>query len=61
MDEIATNGDDGVDLKRCRVAVEKEIERVKELDETANTEALEDAYNRLTAFVDRKEKVRNKL
>ena len=61
LDEIATNGDDGVDLKRCRVAVEKEIERVKELDETANTEALEDAYNRLTAFVDRKEKVRNKL
>jgi len=58
LDEIATDGDDRVDLKRCRIAVENEIERVKDLDRTANTEALEDAYNRLTAFV---EKVRDKL
>jgi len=59
LDEIATNGDDGVDLKRCRTAVEKEIERVKELDRTAAIGALEDAYNRLTSFVDHREKVRD--
>lgn len=59
LDEIATDGDDGVDLKRCRIAVEEEIERVKDLDGTATTEALEDAYNRLTAFVNHGEKVRD--
>jgi hypothetical protein len=32
MDEIAMSGDDRIDLKRCRIAVEKEIERVRDLD-----------------------------
>ena len=30
VDEIARNGDDRVDLKQCRTAIEKELERVKE-------------------------------
>lgn len=57
LDEIATNGDDGVDLKRCQTAVEKEIERAKGLNGTTTIGALEDAYNRLTTFVDHREKV----
>lgn len=61
VDEIAMNGDNGVDLKRCRIAVEKEIERVKELAGAAATPALEEAYDRLTTFIDSREKVCDEL
>jgi len=61
VDEIAMNGDDRVDLKRCRIAIEKEIERVKELDGGTSLAALEEAYSRLTAFIGHREKVRDDL
>ena len=61
LDEIATNGDDRVDLKRCRIAVRKEIERVKELDGATSIVALEKAYSKLTVLASHGEKVRDEL
>ena len=62
MDDIAKSGDDRVDLKQCRVAVEKEIERVTELDEATNiVGSLKEAYNRLTVSIDYRENVRDRL
>ena len=58
VDEIARNGDDRVDLKQCRTAIEKEIERVKELDGVTNIVALEETYSTLSTFIDHREKVR---
>lgn len=47
------NEDDGVDLKWCRVATEKEIERVRELDEALNiVKSLDKAYTRLTDHIE---------
>jgi len=58
MDEIGMSGDDRVDLKQCRVAVEKEIERVKGLDGAKSiVRSLEDAYDRLTALINYREMV----
>ena len=52
------NEDDRVDLKWCRVATEKEIERVRELDEALNiVKSLDDACTRLTPLIDRIEQV----
>ena len=63
VDEIAMNGDDRVDLKQCRIAIEKEIERVKELDGATNIDimTLEDTYTRLSTFIDHREKVREEF
>ena len=58
VDEIAMKGDDRVDLKQCRTAIEKEMERVKELDWATNrVVTLEDTYARLSTFIDHREKV----
>jgi hypothetical protein len=62
MDEIAMNGDDRIDLKQCRVVIEKEIERVKELDGTLDiVKSLDDAYTRLTALIDHRDMVRDEF
>jgi len=61
LDEIAMNGGDRVDLIQCRIAIEKEIERVKELDAAICIAALEEAYSRLTALIGHREKVRDEL
>ena len=62
MDDIAKSVDDRVDLKQCRIAVEKEIERVTELDgATSIVRSLKEAYNRLTVLIDYREKVRDGL
>lgn len=63
VDEIAMDGDDRVDLKWCRIAVEKEIERVKAKgpDGAVITKRLEGACHNLTAIISRKEKVRDEL
>ena len=53
------NGGDRVDLIQCRIAIEKEIERVKGLDPATCIAALEEAYSRLTALIDHREKVRD--
>lgn len=46
------NGDDGIDLKRCRVAIEGEIERVKKLDGASSIlTSLDEAFTRLTALI----------
>lgn len=55
------NGGDRVDLIQCRIAIEKEIERVKEVDVAACIAALEEAYSRLTALIDHREKVRDEI
>ena len=60
MDGIAMSGDDRIDLKQCRVVVEMEIERVKELDRALGiVRSLGDAYTRLTALIDHRERVRD--
>ena len=61
LDEIAINGGDKVDLKQCRIAIEKEIERVKELDGATCIATLEEAYSRLTSFIHHRDKVRDEL
>jgi len=62
MDEIAMCGDDRIDLKRCRVAIEREMGRVKELDRASDiVKSLDDAYNRLNTLVDHRERVRGEL
>ena len=60
LDEI-TNGTDRVDPERCKTAIEEEIGRVKGLDGVINTAILEEAYSKLSAFIDRREQVRGKL
>ena len=59
VDDIAIKGDDRVDLKRCRTAIENEIKRVKELDGITNIATLEEARNKLSTFIDNREKVRD--
>ena len=61
VDWIAMNEGDTVDLKQCKIAVKEEIRRVKELDGNTSVKILEEAYNRLTAFIDQREKVRYEL
>ena len=61
MDEIAIKGGDRVDSKRCRTAIENEIKRIKEFDGATNIETLEEARNKLSTFIDNREKVRDKL
>ena len=62
MDEIAMSSDDRFDLKWCRVLIEKETERVKELDGASDVmKSLDDAYTRLTALIDHRERVRGEL
>jgi len=56
MDEIAMSEDDRIDLKQCRTVIEKEIERVKELDGASDiVRSLDDAYTRLTALIDHRD------
>jgi len=60
MDEVAMSEDDRIDLKQCKVVVEKEIERVKELDRASDiVRSLDDAYTRLTALIDHRDRVRD--
>jgi len=61
LDEIAMNRGDRIDLIQCRIAIEKEIERVKELDPATCIAALEEAYSRLTALIGHREKVRDEI
>jgi len=61
MDEIGMSGDDRVDLKQCKVAVENEVERVRRLDgATSIVRSLEEAYDRLTDLIDHRERVSNR-
>lgn len=58
MDEIAMSEDARIYLKQCRVVVEKEIERVEELDGASDiVKSLDDAYTRLTALIDHRDRV----
>jgi len=62
MDGIAMSGDGRIDLKQCRVVIEKEMERVKELDRTSGiVKSLDDAYTRLTALIDHRDRVRDEF
>ena len=61
LDKIAVNRGDSVDLKQCRIAIEKEMERVKGLDAAACIVALEEAHCRLSALISHGEKVCNEL
>ena len=62
LDEIAMNRGDRVDLKRCRIAIEKKIWKIRELDGAAGIMAsLEEASSRLTALIEHREKVREGL
>ena len=61
LDNIAVNGGDSVDLKQCRIAVEKEMERAKVLDAAACVAALERAHRKLSALIGHGEKVRDDL
>jgi hypothetical protein len=58
VDEIAMQGDHRIDLKRYRIEIEEEKERVKKLDGAINLAALEEACSVLSAFTDR-ERVRD--
>lgn len=58
MDWIGMSGDVRVDLKQCRVAVEKEIKRVRRLDGvTIIVKGLGRAYDRLTILIHHREMV----
>ena len=58
IEEIGKSGDARVDLKQYRIAIVKEIERVKGLDGATDIiRDLEGAYDRLTALIDPWEKV----
>ena len=61
LDDIAMNGGDKIDLEQCRIAIEKEIERVKGLDGATGVVNLEEAYSRLTSFIHHGDKVRGEL
>ena len=62
VDEVARSGDDRIDLKLCRFAVEKDIERMTELGvDSEVVNSLHGAYNRLTALIDHRDRVRDEL
>ena len=61
LDDIAMNEGDKVDLKQCRIAVEKQIEKVKELGGAVSSVTLEEVYSRLTTFIYHTDKVRDDL
>ena len=62
VDEVARSGDDRIDLKLCRFAIEKDIERMTELGvDSEVVNSLHSAYNRLTALIDHRDRVRDEL
>ena len=59
MDDIAKNGGDKIDLEECKVAIEKEIERVKGSGGAPDIlKSLDDSCARLNELIDDREKVR---